>query len=182
MIETFFLPKDQWGEYGEWLASLDPETLRSYFGISVTAESISLLIAKMKANSSQHFLLVASKAGHWAGVIHIATAGATVEFGVIVGEPYRQQGIAGVMMDEALVWSRNRQYTKLFMHCITWNHPIRRLCEKFGLHAKNILGDSEVQMQLEPPDGYSLFKEWQIWQKNCLFFDFFRLYRTRLVM
>lgn len=178
VIETFFLPKTQWDRYSEWLTSLDSETLGSYFGFSVTPESIYPLIAKMKANSADHFLLVGSKAGHWAGTIHIATEGDTVELGVIVARPYRHLGIASIMMDEALVWSRNRQYKKLFMHCISWNYLIRRLCEKFDLRPKKVLEDSEVQMQLKPPNGYTLFKEWQIWHKNCLFFDFFRFYRT----
>ena len=73
------------------------------------------------------------------------------------------------MMDEAITWARNRHYKDLFMHCISWNRPIKRLCEKHGLVPRNMLGDSEANLQLEPPNWGTYFKEQMIIAKRNWF-------------
>ena len=78
---------------------------------------------------------------------------------MIVGLQYRKQGIANVMMDEAITWARNRYYRDLFMHCISWNSPIKHLCQKHGLVPRNMMKDSEANLQLEPPTPATFFKE-----------------------
>ena len=78
---------------------------------------------------------------------------------MIVGLQYRKQGIANVMMDEAITWARNRYYRDLFMHCISWNRPIKHLCQKHGLVPRNMMKDSEANLQLEPPTPATFFKE-----------------------
>jgi len=47
MLTTEFLPKSQLSEYGAWLKAQDPETLRHYFGYSITPESIDQLIKNL---------------------------------------------------------------------------------------------------------------------------------------
>lgn len=168
MLITSFLPISKWSEYGDWLKSQDAETLRNYFGLSVSDETVNKLIERMLSVPNRHHLLIASENGVWKGVIHIATHGKKVEFGVIVAAHSRQQGVANLMMGEAIAWARNRNYTDLFMHCISWNHPIKRLCEKYGLNPKNVLGDSEVQIKLPPPDWFTFTKEVLIKQRNFL--------------
>lgn len=159
MIKTFFLPQDKWSSYGQWLKKQDSETLRNYFGNTTKDIAIDLLMQRISQHPNQHFLLVASKNNHWMGVTHIATHLQTVEFGLIVDPNYRNQGVANSMLDEAIIWSRNRHFQYLFMHCIGWNTPIKKLCLKHHLQAKNMLGESEVQMKLAPPDFLSLMKE-----------------------
>ena len=93
---------------------------------------------------------------------------AEVEFGVIVATPYRKQGIANAMTDEAITWARNRYYKDLFVHCIGWNLPIKQLCRKHGLTPRNMMGDSEANLQLEPPTLVTVFKELMVVQRNWL--------------
>jgi GNAT superfamily N-acetyltransferase len=117
-------------------------------------------------NPADHHFLVAKDAGRWVGTVHIAVSDKVVEFGIIVDDDYRGQGIAGILLDEAIVWSRNRGYRELFMHCLGWNKPIQHLCHKYGLETHNIYGDSEVEMKLDPANWITINKEICIKQRN----------------
>jgi RimJ/RimL family protein N-acetyltransferase len=166
MLTTEFLLRNQYANYGSWLKSQDPQTLHNYFGHSMNKRAIDALVKKFISDPQNHHFLVAKIDGKWAGTIHIASRSTEVEFGVIVSPKYRQQGIANTMMDEAITWARNRHYKDLFMHCISWNRPIKRLCEKHGLMPRNMMGDSEANLQLEPPNWGTYFKEQMIVAKR----------------
>ena len=168
MLSTEFLEKDQFSAYASWLKGQDPQTIHDYFGCAVGPEAIDKLIAKFLKDSKNHHFLVAKMSGEWAGTIHIAAHGTEVEFGVIVAKSYRKQGVANAMMDEAITWARNRHYKDLYMHCISWNLPIKQLCRKHGLTPRNMMGDSEVNFQLEPPTAVTFFKELLVIQRNWL--------------
>ena len=159
MLTTEFLLRDQFSQYGSWLKAQDPPTLYNYFGYTMGKKSINALIKQFASNPKSHHFLVAKVDGKWAGTIHIASHETEVEFGVIVDKKYRKLGIANAMMDEALIWARNRHYKDLFMHCISWNRPIKRLCEKHGLVPRNSMGDSEANLELKSPNWSTYFKE-----------------------
>ena len=159
MLTTEFLRRNQFSEYGSWLKGQDPQTLHDYFGYALTNEAIDSLTKEFSLNSKSHRFLIAKVDGQWAGAIHIATRGQEVEFGVIVALQYRKQGIANALMDEGITWARNRYYKDLFMHCISWNRPIKRLCNKHGLMPRNMMGDSEANLILQPPTPATFFKE-----------------------
>ena len=159
MLTTEFLGRNQFSEYGSWLKSQDPQTLHDYFGYTLTDQAIESLVKQFAVDPQNHHFLVAKFDGQWAGTIHIATHEQEVEFGVIVSLQYRKKGIANMMMDEAITWARNRYYRDLFMHCISWNRPIKQLCQKHGLVPRNMMGDSEANLTLQPPTPASYFKE-----------------------
>lgn len=173
MLTTEFLLRNQYSKYGSWLKAQDPQTLHDYFGHSIGKKSIDILVKQFSSDPINNHFLVAKIDGKWAGTIHIAASGAEVEFGVIVSPKYRKQGIADTLMDEAITWARNRHYHHLFMHCISWNRPIKRLCEKHGLVPRNMLGESEVNLQLNPPNWGTYFKEQMTVAKRNWFFIFF---------
>ena len=168
MITTEFLSQDQLPEYGSWLKAQDPQTLHLYFGCAISPDSIDSLMQQFSSKPRDNHYLVAKVDSNWAGTIHIATHGKEVEFGVIVTLAYRKQGIANLMMDEAITWARNRYYKDLFMHCISWNRPIKHLCQKHGLVPRNMMGDSEANLELQPPTPFSFFKEQMSVQRNWL--------------
>lgn len=159
MITTQFLTPGQLKEYGYWLKAQDPETIHEYFGCALNEDIIDGLIKKIASNSAENHILVAKSGIHWLGTIHIATHENSVEFGIIVGLANRNQGIATQMMDEAIIWARNRFYTNLYMHCIYRNTAIRKLCDKHHLEVKNMMGDSEGNLILPPPTPLTFFKE-----------------------
>jgi len=170
MLTTEFLLRDQFVKYGSWLKLQDPQTLHNYFGHSMGKKSIDALVKQFASDPKNHHFLVAKIDGKWVGSIHIASRETKVEFGLIVSPKYRKQGVASAMMDEAITWARNRYYKDLFMHCISWNRPIKRLCEKHGLLPINMMGDSEASLHLEPPNWGTYFKEQMTMAKrNWLF-------------
>ena len=166
MIITEFLTFKQYDEYGTWLKSQDDETRSLYFGVSGNDHVIDSLMDTIRSFPDDHYILVARDKNTWVGTIHIAVNGPTVEFGIIVDPDYRGQGIAGDMLEEAIVWARNRNYSELFMHCLGWNKPIQHLCHKHGLLPRGILGDSEVNIHLNPPSWATIASEVGIRQRN----------------
>jgi len=166
MIITEFLPVQDYSKFGDWLEIQDEETRQLYFGVAGSQHVIAALIKRVLANTDDHRFLIAKDSNRWVGTVHIAVSGTIVEFGLIVDEEYRGQGIAGLMMDEALTWARNRGYKELFMHCLGWNKPIQHLCQKHGLATQNMYGDSEVEMKLEPANWITINKEICIKQRN----------------
>ena len=160
MITTRFLSKHEYPEYASWVKKLDSETRGLYFGIQYTDEQIDRLVDNIVENSHKHFFLVAEYKGNWIGTIHIAEVDKDeIEFGFIVDEEHRGHGIADRMMKEAVVWSRNRGYTSLYMHCLPWNQPIKKLCIKNGMELHTEYGETDTKLELDPPDIKSVIKE-----------------------
>lgn len=167
MITTRFLTVDEYKKYGDWMKSQDQDTLHMYFGFAVNSEYIDRLIKTITDNHKGHHFLVAEDADEIVGVIHIAESAINeVEFGVSVAKNRRQQGIANIMMKQAILWARNRGYGSLYMHCLTWNTPIKKLCMKHGLSVKSAYGESETKMTLPPCDLVSISQEIAVQQKN----------------
>lgn len=168
---TKFLAVGEYHEYGRWLHEQDQDTKQMYFGFSVNPEYIDNLMAKINHAPDEHNFLVAQEPnGQWVGTVHMATIDSeSIEFGIIVNKQYRGQGVADQIIDEAITWARNRRYQHLYMHCVRWNEPVRRLCSKHGLKVKNVGGDNEVDIDLPPPSIFSLSKEINIRNRNVFF-------------
>ena len=167
MFTTEFLAKQDHYQYGDWLNNQDAETQQLYFGVASGAGLIERLVERIEAESELHEILVAQNCTEWLGTIHIAKIDRnTVEFGIIVHKDYRSEGIGNAMLEEAIVWARNRNYSELFMHCLGYNKPIQHLCHKHGLLPRNIMGDSEVNIHLNPPSWVTIVQEAGIKQRN----------------
>lgn len=166
MIIYEFLPEQDYKKFGDWLEIQDEETRQLYFGVAGSQHVINELMKRVLSKPDDHHFLIAKDGDRWVGTVHIAVSGRVVEFGLIVDEEYRGQGIADEMLEEALVWSRNRGYRELFMHCLGWNKPIQHLCHKHGLETKNMYGDSEVELRLPPGNWVTLNKEICTKQRN----------------
>jgi len=167
MFTTEFLDTKDHYLYGDWLNNQDAETQQLYFGIASSSGLIERLVDRIKAESNQHEILVAQNCNGWVGTLHIAKINnSAVEFGIIVHKDYRGNGIGNSMLEEAIVWARNRNYSELFMHCLGYNKPIQHLCHKHGLLPRSIMGDSEVNIRLNPPSWATIVQEAGIRQRN----------------
>ena len=169
MLATKFLTFAEYDQYGDWLNSQDTETKNMYFGMAVSDDFIKHLMETIKQESEKHHFLVAYNSTGWVGTVHIATDNETAEFGIIVNSSLRKQGIGDQLIDEALTWSRNRRYKNLYMHCLSWNQAIKRLCIKHGLQVYNDKGESEVLMPLPPPSMFSIGKEAVARNRNAFY-------------
>lgn len=167
MITTRFLGASEYYQYAAWLKKLDTTGRATYFGVPYSDETIDILVEGMVNQSKEHNFLVAEYKGLWIGTIHIVeTAIDEVEFGIIVDPDHRGRGIADRMMAEAIVWSRNRGYQSLYMHCLSWNQPIKQLCRKHGLIMHTESGETEIKMPLLPPDLTTITQEMITRNKN----------------
>jgi GNAT superfamily N-acetyltransferase len=160
MISTRFLSITDYELYGSWLREQSEETLATYFGIAVSDTYINHLIDGIASNPEEHYFLVATQGTTWAGVIHMARISETeMEFGVMVAEPYRNQGIADQLMSEAIVWIRNRGFDTLYLHCVTWNRAMKHLANKHGLIMHEDHGDTDVCSRIPPASMISYAQE-----------------------
>ena len=160
MIITRFLMPQEYLNYGDWLKRLDPDTRTTYFGIPYTDEQIDRLMDRIAADPIDNHFLVAEYRGEWIGTVHLAEFGEReIEFGFIVAPEHRGHGLADRLMSEATVWARNRGYESLYMHCLSWNTPIRRLCVKHGMTLETEAGETETKLPLPPADLSTLTTE-----------------------
>ena len=167
MITTMFLPREDYQLYGDWLLRQDQETLKTYFGVSVAPGFVQRLVDRICSAPGKHYFLVATSNDQWVGVVHMATnLNTDIEFGIIVNAEHRGQGIADRLMDEAVTWAQNRRYKRMYLHCLTWNQPIKHLCKKYGLEIQSRDGSSEVDVTIPPPSMISVGKEFASMNRN----------------
>lgn len=160
MIATRFLSTRDYKLYGSWLREQSEETLTTYFGIGVSNAYIDHLVNGIVNIPEQHYFLVATQGTVWVGVVHMARISEReMEFGIMVAEPNRAQGIADQLMSEAIVWIRNRGFDTLYLHCVTWNRAMKHLAHKHGLVMYEDHGDTEVCTHIPPASMISYAQE-----------------------
>lgn len=167
MITTMFLPRGEYDMYGDWLLRQDADTLRNYFGVTATPGFVRNLIDKVAMNPGKHQFLIAFDESKWVGALHMAmNLNTDIEFGIIVAREHRGQGIADQLMDEAVTWAQNRRYQRLYLHCLSWNQPVKHLCKKYGLEIHDCNGSGDVNVELPPPSMISVGKEFISTNRN----------------
>lgn len=172
MTPTRFLGQHEYDRYRLWLLDQDPATLRNFFGITVSEDTIDALVDKILVERDQHYFLVGYVGEVWAGVLHIARVSSTeLEFGIIVSEQYRGRGIADTLIQEGITWARNRGYERLYLHCLGSNAVMRHLAEKHGLDVKEVYGDADAVTRLPPPSFFSYAQEACNLQKNIFYIN-----------
>jgi RimJ/RimL family protein N-acetyltransferase len=160
MISTRFLSITDYELYGLWLREQSEKTLNTYFGIATSTTYITHLIDSIVSNPEEHYFLVAVQGTTWVGVTHMARISETeMEFGIMVAEAYRGQGIANLLMSEAITWIRNRGFDTLYLHCVTWNRAMKHLAHKHGLVMHEDHGDVDVCSRIPPASMISYAQE-----------------------
>ena len=178
MIATRFLSIDEFELYGDWLREQSPETLANYFGIGVNSTYINNVVDSITSNSEEHYFLVAQQGTEWVGVIHMARISEQdMEFGIMVSEHYRHQGVADLLMSEAITWIQNRGYDTLYLHCLNRNHVMQHLAVKHGLELIHDHGDVESKTKLPPPSMLSYCKEAATANKNIFYLNLQTIWR-----
>jgi len=157
-------------KYEVFLKQRSMGSLSIYFGYAITNENIERLVNEMVANCHHHHVVVAEDTdGEIVGTVHIAQMnGHEVEFGVMVAEAYRKMGIASGLMDYAMTWSRNRGYTDLYMHCLSYNAPIKHLVTKHGLAISRDGIESDARVTMPPTNIFSIGHELVLRQQNAV--------------
>ena len=179
MISTRFLDIDHYELYGSWLREQSEETLATYFGVAVNDTYINHVVDGIVSNPEEHCFLIATQGTIWAGVIHMARISETeMEFGIMVAEQYRGQGIADLLMSEAITWIRNRGFETLYLHCVTWNRAMKHLAHKHGLVMQEDHGDVDVCSRIPPASMISYAQEAATRNRNIFVLGIQQAWRT----
>lgn len=178
MLATRFLPMQDFALYGDWLREQSAETLATYFGIAVGPTFINSLIDGVVSNPEEHYFLVATSRDKWVGVIHMARiSDKDMEFGIMVAEDHRHQGIADQLMEEAINWIRNRGFSTLYLHCLNRNSAMKHLATKHGLELHENYGDVESATHVPPPSLLTYAQEAMTANKNIFFINLQNMWR-----
>jgi RimJ/RimL family protein N-acetyltransferase len=172
MIVTKFLAIKDFHLYGDWLRERSDDTLFEYFGVPVSSTFINSLLDGILSNPEEHYFLIATQGNKWAGLIHMARISETdMEFGVMVGEDNRHQGIADELMKQAITWIQNRGFNTLYLHCLNRNSAMKHLATKHGLELHEVYGDIESTTKVPPPSLLTYTQEMLTANKNIFFMN-----------
>jgi RimJ/RimL family protein N-acetyltransferase len=165
VLQNWELPK-----YAVYLKQRNSDSLNMYFGHAVTHERIDMLLEDMLANQTLHHIVVAEDIDQEiVGTVHIAQMNShEVEFGVMVAEAYRKMGVASGLMDYAMTWARNRGFRDLYMHCLSYNAPIKHLVTKHGLEISRDGLESDARVTMPPTNIFSIGHEIALRQRNAV--------------
>ena len=172
MIHTRFLTIREFELYHKWLKERSAESLALYFGIATSEAFLQSVVDGILSNTDEHYFLVAMIGNKWVGVIHMARISEhQMEFGIMVDEQHRGEGVADVLMSEAITWIQNRGFDKLYLHCLNRNTAMKHLASKHGLDLHEDYGDIESVTEVPPPSLLSYIQEANTYQKNIWFMN-----------
>lgn len=170
MITCRVLGKHEMRRYAYFMKERNLSSRSMYFGVAIDEESIDRFVDRMIENSDKHHVVVAEDdLLDVVGIIHIARMNDhEVEFGVMVAEAYRGQGISSRMIDYALTWCQNRNLRDVYMHCLSYNAPILHLVKKHGLEVSSDHGDADARVTLPASNFLTIGHEALLQQQNIL--------------
>lgn len=156
--------------YATFLKQRSIDSLVMYFGYAVNHEHIDRLIVTMMDKPELHYVLLAEDDNFEpVATVHMAQMNKhEMEFGFMVAEPYRKQGIASGMMDFAMTWCRNRGFNDIFMHCLSYNAPIKHLVRKHGLEISSEGTEADARVTLPRTNIFSIGHEMFMRQQNIV--------------
>jgi len=156
--------------YGKFLKNRNLHSRRMYFGYCISDYAIDLLAQNIIKDSSKHNIIIAEDNDlEIVGTVHIAEVNSSnIEFGVMVAEESRNQGISGTLIEYAITWAQNRQFDNIYMHCLSYNAPIRHLVNKYKLEFTKEENNTTAVVKIPPVSIVSLSKESLMMQSSAI--------------
>lgn len=170
MITYRILSDSELPKYAMFMKQRNSDSLNLYFGTAINHGMIDHLVEGMIQNPALHHVVVAEDIDQEiVGTVHIAMMNAhEVEFGVMVAEAYRKMKIASGMMDYSMTWAQNRGFRDLYMHCLSYNAPIKHLVKKHGLIISTEGTESDARVTMPPTNIFSIGHEIALRQQNLI--------------
>lgn len=168
MITCRVLGQYEIKRYAQFMKERTLDSRSMYFGVAIDKDSIDRFVESMIKNIDKHRVVVAEDDMlDIVGTIHIANiSDHEVEFGVMVAEGHRGQGVSSIMMDYALTWCQNRDLRDVYMHCLAYNAPILHLVRKHGLDVSSNCGTADARVTLPESNFLTIGHEALIQQQN----------------
>jgi RimJ/RimL family protein N-acetyltransferase len=170
MITYRILSDSELPKYAMFMKQRNSDSLNLYFGTAINHSMIDNLVEGMMQKTQFHQIVVAEDIDQEiVGTVHIAMMDEhAVEFGVMVAEAYRKKKIASGMMDYAMTWAQNRGFRDLYMHCLSYNAPIKHLVKKHGLAVSTEGTESDARVTMPPTNIFSIGHEIALRQQNII--------------
>lgn len=128
------LPKTEFDQYAEFLKARTPASLRTYFGMTVSPSAITRLTNNIVDGDALHFVCTVNHNGEIVGTVHVAPETSNqAEFGIMVAEDFRQQGLADLLIDYARDECAKVGIDSVRVMVDPSNLPMRRLARKHNL-------------------------------------------------
>jgi len=85
--------------------------------------------------------------------LHEAEAAFSIE------RPWQQAGVGSALMGRTILAARNRSIRKLYMNCLSHNHPMQAIARKYEADLRFEANDVVAEITNPRPDPLSLFRE-----------------------
>jgi RimJ/RimL family protein N-acetyltransferase len=150
------------GRFRDHLLRLDHESRSNRFGSPVTDYFIEKYsAAALDGDAVVHGYFVDGKLRGCAELRgfgglspHKAEAAFSIE------KPFQNNGVGSLLMARTILTARNRGVRKLYMNCLSHNHPMQAIARKFEADLQFQTGDVVAEITNPHPDPLSLFREW----------------------
>lgn len=147
--------------FREHLLRLDSESRANRFGTPVTDYFIEQYSARaLGTDSVVHGYFVDGilrGCGELRGFQTLAPRAAEAAFSI--EKPFQNNGVGSALMGRTILAARNRGVKKLFMNCLSHNHPMQAIARKYRADLKFEAGDVVAEITNARPDPLSLFRE-----------------------
>ena len=147
--------------FREHLLRLDSESRANRFGTPVTDYFIEQYSARaLGADSIIHGFVVDGilrGCGELRGFQTLAPRAAEAAFSI--EKPFQNNGVGSALMGHTILAARNRGVKKLFMNCLSHNHPMQAIARKYHADLKFEAGDVVAEIANPLPNPLSLFRE-----------------------
>ena len=77
-----------------------------------------------------------------------------------IERPWQNSGIGSELMGRTILTARNRSIRKLYMNCLSHNHPMQAIARKYEADLRFEADDVVAEITNPRPDPLSLFREW----------------------
>ncbi len=165
MNETPGLIRKLWlGEsdrFREHLLRLDPESRANRFGTPVTDYFIDQYAAHaLCSDAIVHGYFVDGTLRGCAELRGLNTlAPSEAEAAFSIEKAFQNNGVGSALMGRTILTARNRGIKKLYMNCLSRNHPMQAIARKYHADLKFEAGDVVAEITNARPDPLSLFRE-----------------------
>ena len=147
--------------FREHLLRLDPTSRANRFGTPVTDYFIEKYAAKaLGPDSVVHGFFVD---GVLRGCAELRVAADhfphEAEAAFSIEQPWQNAGVGSALMGRTILAARNRSIRKLYMNCLSHNHPMQAIARKYEADLRFEANDVVAEITNPRPDPLSLFRE-----------------------
>jgi RimJ/RimL family protein N-acetyltransferase len=147
--------------FREHLLRLDPESRANRFGTPVTDYFIERYAARaLGTDAIIHGYFVDGilrGCAELRGLNTLAPSAAEAAFSI--EKAFQNNGVGSALMGRTILTARNRGIRKLYMNCLSHNHPMQAIARKYHADLKFEAGDVVAEIANARPDPMSLLRE-----------------------